>query len=67
MFAPGLALLVLAGSLTAIAQTALTLQVVEPQGLRPPEQALLASAQGLLNRQGPQVWIRAGGLPATRT
>lgn len=64
MFAPGLALLVLAGSLTAIAQTALTLQVVEPQGLRPPEQALLASAQGLLNRQGPQVWIRAGGLHA---
>ncbi len=40
------------------------LHVLDPAGLKPPEQALLASAQGVLNRTRPAVWLKSGGLNA---
>ena len=42
----------------------LALQVVDPGGHGPAEQALLASAQGVLNREQARVWLKAGGLHA---
>lgn len=40
------------------------LWVVDPAPSLPAEQALLASVQGLLNRDAPRVWVRARGLHA---
>jgi hypothetical protein len=40
------------------------MQSVDPAGLGAAEQALLATAQGLLNRDGARVWLKAGGLQA---
>lgn len=40
------------------------LWLVDPAPSTPVEQALLASAQGLLNRDGPTVWVKARGLHA---
>jgi hypothetical protein len=54
--------LLLAVHLSATA--AETLHVVDPHGLTTAEQGLLASAQGLLNREAPRVWVRSGGLHA---
>ena len=41
-----------------------TLMVVDAAGLSSAEQALLASAQGILNRKHPMAWVKAGGLHA---
>jgi len=40
------------------------LEVLDPAGLSAPEQAMLASAQGILNRERARVWLRGGGLHA---
>lgn len=38
------------------------LWLLDPRGLSPAQQALAASAQGLLNHASPQVWFASGGL-----
>lgn len=40
------------------------LWVVDPQGLKGPENALLASIQGVLNRTGAVVWVKGPGMSA---
>ena len=40
------------------------LWVVDPQGLKGPENALLASIQGVLNRTGAVVWVKGPGMNA---
>ncbi len=61
-----LLLMAAAGLLPVAAQSPLPRLwlVPPPPGSAPAEQALLASAQGLLNRDQPNVWIRSGGLHA---
>lgn len=62
----GVLLMAAAGLLPLTAQSPLPRLwlVPPPPASAPAEQTLLASAQGLLNRDQPNVWIRSGGLHA---